>query len=243
LDRPPIQRAEAINFKEFMNDTTVETNVPTLPLEAKTDGLLRKVRSDAKWKGLSKEQCERLEEWLFEDNISYKTVAKRLKGEFGLEASKASVGRFYRHRAKVRQGMELLEAQVASDNLGVMPARTEDLRETTVKLLAKKALRLAMEQPEEQDELLQVMRLLLASEENEIRLRRVRLGEREHDFAANTACAKELQKVRSYLRTVAENESLTEEEKHGRALKLLFGRETVPVEETNGEPAGATQMR
>jgi len=153
-----------------------------------------------------------------------------LKGEFGLEASKASVGRFYRHRAKVRQGMELLEAQVASDNLGVMPARTEDLRETTVKLLA-------MEKPEEQDELLQVMRLLLASEENEIRLRRVRLGEREHDFAANTACAQELRKVRSYLRTVAENESLTEEEKHGRALKLLFGRGNVPAEETNGEPA------
>ena len=230
LGRPQTARAEAINFKEFMNDTTVETNVPTLPLEAKPDELLRKVRSDAKWKGLSKEQCERLEEWLFEDNISYKTVAKRLKGEFGLEASKASVGRFYRHRAKVRQGMELLEAQVASDNLGVMPARTEDLRETTVKLLA-------MEKPEEQDELLQVMRLLLASEENEIRLRRVRLGEREHDFAANTACAQELRKVRSYLRTVAENESLTEEEKHGRALKLLFGRGNVPAEETNGEPA------
>ena len=230
LGRSQTARAEPIDFKNFMNATTVETNVPTLPLEAKTDGLLRKVRSDAKWKGLSKEQCERLEEWLFEDNISYKTVAKRLKGEFGLEASKASVGRFYRHRAKVRQGMELLEAQVASDNLGVMPARTEDLRETTVKLLA-------MEKPEEQDELLQVMRLLLASEENEIRLRRVRLGEREHDFAANTACAQELRKVRSYLRTVAENESLTEEEKHGRALKLLFGRGNVPAEETNGEPA------
>ena len=187
--------------------------------------MLKKVRSNSHWSGLSFEQCERVEQWLFEDNLTQEATVARVKQEFGAEVSRWSVGRFYRYRARVRQSLELLEAQVASDELNVIPARTKEMRETAMKLLAKSAVRLATEKPEELKDLAFVTRLLLLGEENEIRLRRVKLEERYFDFEANGACAEELEKVRSYIRTVGDNEDLTDAEKHQRVVKLLFGRE------------------
>ena len=68
-------------------------------------------------------------------------------------------------------------------------------------------------------------------EENEIRLRRVRLEERYYDLEANTVCAAELEKVRNYLRTVGDNDYLTDDEMQRRVAELLFGREKIREEE------------
>jgi hypothetical protein len=193
--------------------------------------MLKKMRADSHWSGLTFEQCETVEQWLFEDNLTHEATAARVKQEFGVEASRWSVGRFYRHRARVRQGLELLEAQVTSDELGAVPVRTKELRETAMKLLAKSALRLATERPADLKDLAFLTRLLLLGEENEIRLRRVQLGERYFDFEANTACAKDLEKARSYIQAVGNNESLTDAEKQQRVVELLFGRKEVDVAE------------
>jgi hypothetical protein len=201
--------------------------------------MLKKVRADSRWSGLSFEQCEQVEQWLFEDNLTHDATAERLKQEFGVEASRWSVGRFYRHRARVRQSLELLEAQVASDELGAIPARTKEMRETAVKLLAKSAVRLATERPEDLKDLMVLTRLLLLGEENEIRLRRVKLEERFYDLEANAAGARELEKVRAYLRTVMENEDLTNDEKQERVVQLLFGPEKLDRIETD-EREGST---
>jgi len=192
---------------------------------------MKKVRSDSHWSGLTFEQCETVERWLFEDNRGYAETAERVKKEFGVETSLWSVARFFRHRARVRQGLELLEAQAAADELGVVPVSTEDLRATAMKLVAKSAVRLATEKPDQLDQLVPVARLLLEGEQNEIRLRKVKLEERYYDFEANTACAKELEKVRAYLKAVGDNENLTEAEKRELAMGLLFGREKVSVQE------------
>src|ERR1700722_6151623 len=192
---------------------------------------MKKVRSDSHWSVLTFEQCETVERWLFEDNRGYAETAERVKKEFGVETSLWSVARFFRHRARVRQGLELLEAQAAADELGVVPVRTEDLRATAMKLVAKSAVRLATEKPDQLDQLVPVARLLLEGEQNEIRLRKVKLEERYYDFEANTACAKELEKVRAYLKAVGDNENLTEAEKRELAMGLLFGREKVSVQE------------
>lgn len=209
---------------------TPETK-PNAPEEGKMERLMRKVRADSKWNGLSTEQCETVERWLFDENVSYTETAERVKREFGMETSPWSVGRFYRQRARVRQAMELLESQVASDQLGAIPAKTQDLRATMIKLIAKSAVRMAIEKPGEVERLMPLAKMLLDSEENEIRLRRVKLEERYYDFQANGACAKELEKVRSYLRAVGDNEHLNETDKQNRVIGLLFGRDTVDVQE------------
>lgn len=220
----------------FMNETNNQLNEQT-SIEVRTvERKARRPRSDSNWKNLTMEQCETVEKWLFEERLSYPETAARVKKEFGLETSVASVGRYYRNRARVRRSLEILEAQVNADKLGMMPARTEELRAGAVKLVAKNAMTLGVERPEDMEGLNSLTRVLLKSEENEIRLRRVKLEERYYDFEANTMCAKELEKVRSYLRTVGDNENLSHEEKLERVIGLLFGKDKVKdVEETEEE--------
>lgn len=202
-------------------------NQQTVAESGANEKKLRRQRSDSNWNGLTLEQCGTVEKWLFEERVSYAETVERVKKEFGMETSVSSVGRFYRHQARLRRSLELLDAQVDADKLDTMPARTADMRAGAVKLLAKNAMALGTEKPEDVEGLISLTKVLLHSEENEIRLRRVKLEERYYDFEANTACAKELEKVRAYLRAVGDNEHLSEAEKHQRALELLFGREKV----------------
>jgi hypothetical protein len=198
---------------------------------------LRKTRSDSRWNSLAPEQRETVEKWLFEDRISYAETVERLKKEFGMEISLMGISRFYRCRARIRRSIELLETQVDADKLGAMPVKTEELRAGAVKLLAKDAMALGVERPEDVEGLVSLTRVLLESEQNEIRLRKVKLEERYYDLEANTMCAKELEKVRGYLRTVGDNEYLSAEEKQQRVIGLIFGRDKVNVEELEEESA------
>ncbi len=189
----------------------------------------KRVRRNSRWNGLTHVQCEMVEEWLFEENLTYAQTAERVKKEFAVAVSLWSVGRFYRYRAGLRQTIELFEAQAAVDRLNRAPVRTDEMRAVAVKMLAKKAVRLATEKPEDTEGLMAVTKVLLHSETNDIRLRRVKLEERYYEFEANASCAKELEKVRSYLKTVGDNEYLNETDKQKRAMDLLFGREKVNV--------------
>ena len=76
-----------------------------------------------------------------------------------METSISSVGRFYRHRARLRRSLEILEAQVDADKLDMMPARTEDLRAGAVKLVAKNAMTLGVEKPEDVEGLIKLTRV------------------------------------------------------------------------------------
>ena len=44
---------------------------------------IKKVRSDSHWSGLSFEQCETVEKWLFEENRGYAETAERVKHAAG----------------------------------------------------------------------------------------------------------------------------------------------------------------
>ena len=215
-----------------------ETNeLPPKAEDRATQRSLRKPRSDSRWNGLTPPQRETVEKWLFEDRISYAETAERLKKESGMEISLMGVSRYYRQRARVRRSIEILDAQVDADKLALMPVKTEALRAGAVKLLAKNAMALGVERPEDVEGLVSLTKVLLESEENEIRLRKVRLEERYYDFESNAMCAKELEKVRGYLRTVGDNEYLSAEEKQERVIGLLFGRDKVNVKELEEESA------
>ena len=197
------------------------------PIETKA----KRVRRNSRWNGLTRAQCELVEDWLFEENLTYAQTAERVKKEFGMEVSLWSVGRFYRYRAGIRQTIELFETQAAVNRLNRAPVKTEEMRAVAVKLLAKKAVRLATEKPEDTEGLMAVTKVLLQSETNDIRLRRVKMEERYYDFEANAACAKELEKVRSYVKTVGDNEYLNEKDKNELVRDLLFGRDKVSIRE------------
>ena len=154
-------------------------------------------------------------------------MRKRWRGqqEFGISASLASLGRFYRRRARERQVVELLEAQVAATELNDLPVSVASLRQAAIKLVGKTALKLASEKPQELEQLVSFTKLLLESDDNDIRRSRLKLAERYFDYEATAASLKELPQLRAHLSVVADDASLSQEEKMSRVHAMLFGWE------------------
>jgi hypothetical protein len=184
---------------------------------------MRKRRDDSTWNRLTPEQRETLEDWLFDENLGYEKTLERVQQEFGLATTIASVGRYYRRRARERQVEELVEAQAAADELNNLPVNSESLRAAAVKLVGKAVLKLVSEQPEKLEQLVSLTRLLLDSEDNEIRRARLKLAEKCFDYDAVAACQKELPRLRAYMDVVADDASLTHDEKMKRVQAILFG--------------------
>jgi len=184
---------------------------------------MRKLRDDSTWNRLTPEQRETLESWLFDENLGYAKTLERVQKEFGVEATIASVGRFYRRRARERQVEELVEAQAAASKLNDLPVSVDSLREAAVKLVGKAVLKLAGEKPEQLEQLASLTRILLESEDNDIRRSRLKLAERYFHFEATAASIKELPRLRAYLDVVADDTSLNRDEKIERVRAILYG--------------------
>ena len=180
------------------------------------------MRDDSTWNRLTPEQRETLESWLFEENLGYAKTLERVQKEFGVEATIASVGRFYRRRARERQVEELVEAQAAASELNGLPVDVASLREAAVKLVGKAVLKLAGEKPEELEQLVSFTKLLLASEDNDLRRSRLKLAEKYFDYEATAASIKEWPHLRSYLAIVRDDASLSHDEKMERVQAVLF---------------------
>lgn len=194
---------------------------------------MRKMRDDSTWNRLTPEQREALESWLFDENLGYEKTVERVRKEFDLETTIASVGRFYRRRARERQIEELVEAQAAADELNDLPVSVASLREAAVKLVGKAVLKLAGEKPEELEQLASFTKLLLESEDNDIRRARLKLAEKYFDYEATAASIKELPQLRAYLCLIADDASLSHDEKMKRVEAILYGWDR-PGASTNG---------
>ena len=184
---------------------------------------MRKLRDDSTWNQLTPEQREMLESWLFDENLGYAKTLARVEQEFELQASIASLGRYYRRRARERQVEELVEAQAAANRLNDLPVSVASLREAAVKLVGKAVLKLAGEQPEQLEQLASFTKLLLASEDNDLRRSRLKLAERYFDYEATAASLKELPQLRAYLEVIGNNDGLSHDEKMQRVHAILFG--------------------
>jgi hypothetical protein len=184
---------------------------------------MRKMRDDSTWNRLTPEQRETLESWLFDENLGYAKTLERVQKEFGMEATIASVGRFYRRRARERQVEELVEAQAAASELNDLPVSVASLREAAVKLVGKAVLKLAGEKPEELGQLVSFTKLLLESEDNDLRRSRLKLAEKYFDYEATAASIKELPHLRAYLDVIVDDASLNHDEKVERVRAILFG--------------------
>lgn len=182
------------------------------------------------------EQRELLERWLFDENLGYMDARERVQKEFGLETTIWSVARFFHRRARERPVEQLLEAAASAERVNAMPVSTASLREAAVKLAGKSALKLAGEKPHDMDHLVAFTRLLLESEENEIRRGRLKLAQQQFDYEAMAASIEELPQFRAHLMKVSEDDSLTEMEKLERVRAIMFGKDD-PEKITNGTVA------
>jgi hypothetical protein len=72
---------------------------------------MRKIRSDAKWLGLSQPQRATLEAWLFEDHLSYEAALARARAELRFGGSWSGLQRFHQRVARERALKELLASR------------------------------------------------------------------------------------------------------------------------------------
>ena len=61
-----------------------------------------KLRSDSVFTQLTSEQIEQLEDWLFEEKLSYKEVIEKMEKTFGVKTSQTALGRYFRRLAGER---------------------------------------------------------------------------------------------------------------------------------------------
>jgi hypothetical protein len=184
---------------------------------------MKKMRDDSTWNQLTLEQRDELESWLFDENLGYAKTLERVREEFGLEATIASLGRYYRGRARERQVVELAAAQISALELNDLPVDVACLRKAAMKLVGKAALKLASEKPEDLENLVSLAKLLLESEDNDIRQERLKLAQKYFDYEATTASQKELPRLKAYLDVIGDDTSLSEDEKTQRVRDILFG--------------------
>jgi len=161
-----------------------ENNINEAANAGEQDGT--KLRADSNWSGLSGEQRQTLERWLFEQNLSYRETLERAQKEFGIEASLASLQRFRRRLIKERTVAAMIEVEESADEVNGTKASLENLRTSAWKVVGKQFLEKAMEGCDIK-ELKALGRLMAESEEREIRRSRMALAREKFEFKAAKA--------------------------------------------------------
>ncbi len=163
-----------------------------------------------------------MEKRLFDEHLSYEAALARVKSELGLEASRTSLFRYYQRRARERQMAELVEAQAMSDAVAAPELSTDSMRAVAVKLVAKTTLKLAWERPEQLKELESLAKILLLSEDNDIRRGRLKLEQEHFHYEAASAASEEIPHLASLLLKIQDDEELSSEGKMEKVHALLF---------------------
>jgi hypothetical protein len=132
---------------------------------------MRKQRADAKWNLLNDEQRDLLEQWLFEERISFDAALDRAQQELGFQGSVSSIRRFHEHVAGERTFRNLVVSQEQIEQLGNAPVSTASMRAAGMKVVAQLFFSAVMQSPERVREWSGMARLLLQSESNEIKYR------------------------------------------------------------------------
>ncbi len=102
---------------------------------------MKKLRSDAKWNGLSAEQQQQLENWLFDEHLGYDEALDRAKQELGFDGSRASLQRFYKYKAQERLIDELKESGQEAEEVEQSGVDTGKLRKSGMKVMAQRLFR------------------------------------------------------------------------------------------------------
>jgi hypothetical protein len=155
---------------------------------------MNKIRSDATWGGLAAEHREMLEQWLFEENLSYEATRELAQKEFGFTGSTTSLGRFYQHRAKERLVKELEELDSTTSAVNQTKVNMGNLRGAALKVIGKRLFESAMGRGEPKD-LEFLGRLLMQSEEHEIQRQWLALARDRFEFSAAEAVVAEMPKL------------------------------------------------
>jgi hypothetical protein len=183
---------------------------------------MRKLNYNCRWNQLTRQQRETMDNWLFHDRLGYEETLARVKGQFGVKASRTSLCRYYQRRSHERQTTDLIEAQAMADTVAAPESDANAMRTAAVKLIAKTALKIAFESPDRLKDLESLTKLLLMNEDIEIRRSRVKLEQEQFHYKAASAASEELPKLAGLLLKIDEDDDLNNDAKMEKIHDLLF---------------------
>ncbi len=128
---------------------------------------MAKVKSHAKWNGLTQKQRSTLEEWLFEEKMGYTKAWERAKMELGFKGSLSSLRRYYSRTEGERMLAGFAESARMMASVEKAPTDAESLRDSGMKVAAQVFFRLVTERPEELKAWLPLAKLLAQCEKND----------------------------------------------------------------------------
>jgi hypothetical protein len=128
---------------------------------------MRKTKSDALWNALSPEQLETLDQWLFDENLSYAKAWPRAQHELGFKGSVASLKRYYARRKQERTLLLFKDLQKDLTVLNQAETDTNSLRAGAMKLLSAFLFQWMSEAPEKVKEWAPLAKLVVDNDRNE----------------------------------------------------------------------------
>jgi hypothetical protein len=216
---------------------------------------MKKLGPNARWKGLSAAQLASLEKWLFEEGKSYDVAWERAKSEFGFAGSVSSVRRFYQRCSQERIVAGFTEAQDEAEKINGAPASAGLMRTAAMKVLSRLLLKRVREAPGEVKEWESLVKLLLQSEDNELRrelkqedneIRRQYLAFARERFHFDVV--EQAQKALPEIQVLAEarqDPQVTKFELNKRVnqiIRRIFGKEVFGLHPENAEEEAAREM-
>ena len=181
---------------------------------------MRRMRCDATWNGLTKEQQQTLEEWLFFEHAGYVKVRERLQKEWGVAMSISMICRVRKRLELERLGDELSGQQALAARVGKAKTNVASLRTSAWTVIGGRLLEKAVANVETK-ELHHLGWLMAGMEQREIELKRLALARDKFEFRAASAALKELPRVAKM-----SPEEVEREEAQLQTLKeRLFGKD------------------
>ena len=181
---------------------------------------MRKMRSDATWNGLTKEQQQTVEEWLFVEHAGYDKVRERLQTEWGVAMTLSSICKLRQRLELARVPDEMAGNQAIAASVAGSKADLAGLRSSAWTVIGGQLLRKAVANADT-NELHNLGRLMAGTEEREIELKRLALARERYEFRAARAALKEMPRMAR----MTEEELAREEAQLQTFKERLFGRE------------------
>jgi hypothetical protein len=107
---------------------------------------------------------------------------------------------------------------------------TNSIRAAAMKLIAKTTLQLACERPEQLKDVGYMAKVLLASEDNDIRRGRLKLAEQRLRHNDTKDIKGEIPKLARLLVAIEEDDNLTDDAKLGKVHALLFPKSVIDAQ-------------
>jgi hypothetical protein len=189
--------------------------------------IMKRTRSDAKWNGLTPAQQQKMESWLFEENLDYEETRKRAHKEFRFTGSASSVQRFCARKKQERCWQELVQSGQEAEELSGAPVNMEAVRTSSLMLLAQRFFRQMRDEGIADAGVMG--KLLMQAEANELRRERLEFQRQQWQYDVVSKAQELLPELVAIQKEHdLANDPYAENKRLNAIRKRLFGSKNLP---------------